>query len=127
MPGVLLHALIGIGADLAGEGDEVGPLWRKPFVEQVVRKPLPQPDLDHLAQPGLRNHQHQKAADDDHEDEKLKAERRDVLLFERIVEVAVPAVQPDLSDGVRADDESEAYRQQSDAVSSPRNHECAQQ
>ena len=32
------------------------------------------------------------------------------FLFESVVEVAVPAVESDLSDGVRANDESEAYR-----------------
>jgi hypothetical protein len=68
----------------------------------------------------LRDHQYQEAADDEHEDKKLKAERCDVPLFERVVEVAVPAVEPDLSDGVRADDESEADGQQSDPISSLR-------
>ena len=55
--GVCLHALVGINANLAGKGEQVGPLWRQPLVEEVVGDPLPHPDLDHLAEPCLRDDQ----------------------------------------------------------------------
>ena len=76
--GVLGDALVGIDADLAGEAQQVGALGREPLVEQIVRQPFAQPDRDHLLQPGLGHDQHEQAAGDDQEDQKLGGEGRHV-------------------------------------------------
>jgi hypothetical protein len=85
-----------------------------------VRQPLAQPDRDHLLQPGLGHHQHQQAASDDQEDHELGHEDREVLLLDRVVEGALPAVQPDLPDGVQADHGNDAGRQETDRAPVPR-------
>jgi hypothetical protein len=59
MSGILVHPLVGIGPDLAGLGEEIGALRCQPAVEQIVSEPLPQADLEHLLQPGLRHDQDQ--------------------------------------------------------------------
>ena len=54
-------------------------------------------------------------------------EGRDVPLLDRVVERALPAVEPDLADGVQADDEDDAGRQQADRPPVPRRAERAPQ
>ncbi len=112
MAGVLLDALVGIGPDLAGLRQEIGALWRQPAVEQVVSEPFPQPDLEHLLQPGLPDHQHQQSADDQSEHEKLQAERCQVAVLDRIEEAALPRVEPDLAHRIGADHQDDPGRQQ---------------
>ena len=109
---VLLDALVGIDADLAGEAQQVGALGREPLVEQVVGQPFAQADVGHLPQPGLGDDQHEQAAGDHHEDQELGREGRDVLLLDRVVEGALPAVEPDLPRGVGADDDDDARCQE---------------
>ena len=111
---VLVDALVGIDADLAGEAQQVGAPGREPLVEQVVGQPFAQPDLGHLLQPGLRHDQDEQAAGDDREDQELGREGGDVLLLDRVVEGALPAVEAELAERVQADDEDDAGRQQAD-------------
>jgi hypothetical protein len=116
---VLLDTLVGIDPDLAGEAQHVGALGREPLVEQVVGQPLAQPNVGHLPQPGLGNDQHEQAAGDHHEDQELGREGREVLLLDRVVEGALPAVEPDLPRGVGADDEYDPRCQETQPAAAP--------
>ena len=113
---VLVDALVRIDPDLAGEAQQVGALGREPLVEQVVGQPFPQPDLDHFLQPGLGHDQHEQAAGDDQEDEELGHEGRHVLLLDRVVEGALPDVEPDLPSGIGADHDDDRDRQEDQPV-----------
>jgi hypothetical protein len=113
---VLVDALVGIDPDLAGEAQHVGPLGREPLVEQLVRQPFAQPDLGHLLQPGLGHDQHEQAAGDERKDDELGQERRHLLLLDRVVEGALPDVQPDLPEDGEADDHDHGRDQEVDAA-----------
>ena len=111
MLGVLLDALIGIDADLAREAQQVDAFAYQPLVEQVMRQPFAQPYVHHRAQPGLADDQHQQSAGDHREDHELGDEPRHVPLLDRLVEGALPAVEPDLPGRVGADDDDHAQRE----------------
>ena len=115
---VLVDALIWIVPDLAGKAQQVGALGCEPLVEQVVGEPLPQLDIGHLPQPGLGDDQHQQATGDDQEYEELVRERRHVPLLDRVVEVALPHVEPDLPRCIGADHEDDASGEDIGPVSS---------
>ena len=75
-------------------------------------EPLPHPDLDHLAEPCLRDDEREQAGDDDDKDEELVKKDRELSLFQRIVEVALPDVEPDLpNQGCADDDDDPGYQQ----------------
>ena len=109
--GVLLDALIGIDADLAREAQQVNAFADQPLVEQVMRQPFAQPDVNHLPQPGLADDQHQQTARDHSKDYELGHEIRHVPLLDRLVEVALPDVEPDLPGRVGANYDDHAERQ----------------
>ena len=108
--GVLLDALIGIDADLAREAQHVDALRYQPLVEQVMSQPFAQPYVGHRPQPGLADDQHQQTAGDHYENHELGYESRHVPLLDRLVEVALPDVEPDLPGRVGADDDDHAQR-----------------
>jgi hypothetical protein len=108
--GVLLDALIGIDADLAREAQQVDAFAYQPPVEQVMRQPFAQPDVHHRPQPGLAHDQHQQSAGDHGEDHELGYESRHIPLLDRLVEGALPGVEPDLPGRIGADDEDDAER-----------------
>ena len=125
--GVLLDALVGIDADLAGKAQHVDAFADQPLVEKVVGQPFAQPDVDHRLQPGLADHQHQQTAGDHGEDHELGHERRHVPLPDRLIEGALPAVEPDLRGRVGADDGDHADRKQLEAAPAGRAADGAQQ
>jgi hypothetical protein len=127
VPGIFLDALVGIGADLAGLSQKIGALWRQPAVEQIVGQPFSQPDLEQLLKPCLRDDQHQQAADDHAEHQKLAAESCQVALLERIEERALPSVEPDLHDRIGADDEDDPAGEQTEPSPVPRRAERGEQ
>ena len=122
---VLVDALIRIVPDLAGEAQHIGALGCEPLVEQVVGEPLPQLDVGHLPQPGLGDDQHEQATGDDQEYQELVREGRHVLLLDRVVEVALPHVEPDLPRSIGADHENDASAEETEPVSVARGRERA--
>lgn len=79
MARILVDALVGIDADLAGERELDGPPRRQPVAEQVAGEQLAQPDLHRLVQPVLRHVENEEAAGDVEEDESLLSEGSQVL------------------------------------------------
>ena len=90
-------------------------------------EPLPHPDLDHLAEPRLRDDEREQAGDDDDKDEELVKKDRDVSLLQRMVEVALPNVEPDLPNQGCADDDDDFGYQQRELTAMRRRLECTQQ
>jgi len=92
-----------------------------------VGEPLPHVDLEHLLQPRLRHDQDQQGAHDQTEDQKLASEGRQVALFERVEEAALPDVEPDLAHRIGADDNDDSGGEQSKPVAIPRRAERGKQ
>ena len=61
MPGVLVDALIGIDADLAGAGETKGAPRLQPLVHEIVDEALPQLELGHLIEPALSDIEDQQS------------------------------------------------------------------
>ena len=109
-------------------GEQIGALGRQPFVQQVVGEPFAQHDLDRLLQPGLADHQDEKAADDHQEAEHLAAQVVEAAMLEGVEEGALPDIQFDLAEGDRAHHDHQGHGE--DAEPEPvagRRHERAQQ
>ncbi len=124
---ILLDALIGINADLTREAQHVDAFEDQPLVEEVMGQPLAQPDVDHRLQPGLADDQHQQSAGDRGEDHELGREPGHVPLLDRLVEGALPPVEPDLRGRVGADHGDYAERQQPKLAPPARGRERPQQ
>ncbi len=103
MPGILLHALVGIDADGAGIGEPEGAARPHPFLDQVERQRLAQPQPHHLVEPGLPDAKRQQHAGDADEQFELMEEGRKVFALHRVVERPVPAVEHNLHQRGRDD------------------------
>ena len=74
-------------------------------LDQIERQRFAQLQPDHLVEPGLADIEHQQPAGDGGKDEKLVQEGLHVAACERVVERLVPAVEQNLADRRRDDDE----------------------
>ncbi len=81
MPGVLMNALIRIGAHLPGINQAKSAPRLQPLVEQVPHEQFAELDLRRLVEPGLRHVQDQKAAGDEAEAHEL--DKKLVKIFVR--------------------------------------------
>ena len=104
MLGVGLEALIGVGAERARIRQAERALGLEPLVQEIVHQALAQDDLGALVEPHLRHVEDQQYARDLAEDAKLRQEAGHVLVGQRIVEWAVPGIEPDLHVGRGPDD-----------------------
>jgi hypothetical protein len=69
---------------------------------------------------GVRHDQHEQPSGDDREDDQLGREGLHVPLLDRVVERALPGVEPDLPACVGADDDDDPGCQQPEPVPVPR-------
>jgi hypothetical protein len=104
MAGVLVDALVRVGADLAGTDQTKGAPGFKPLVQQIAHKAFAQPDLGRLVEPGLSHVEDQKPAGNHAKGSELDEKAPEVLVRQRIVEGPVPGVEFDLAKGGGADD-----------------------
>ena len=93
----------------------------EPLVQEIVHQALAQDDLGALVEPHLRHVEDEQYAGDFAEDPKLGQEAGHVLVGQRIVEWAVPGIEPDLHVGCGADDYDEPAGQCEELVALARN------
>ena len=120
---ILVQALVGIDADGAGIGQPECAPRPHPFADQVARQPFAQSEMQRLADPGLRDIEHQQPAGDLGEHHQLMHERRQVAPRQRVVERCVPAVEHHLAEGGRQDDRQHAAGQREQGAAQRRAHE----
>src|SRR5258708_35840165 len=111
-----LEALIGVGAEWARIRKAERALWFKPLIQEIVHQALAQNDLGALIQPHLHHVQHEQYARDFAEDAELDQEAGHVLVGQRIVEWAVPGIEPHLHVGCAADGYDYAASQDQEVV-----------
>src|SRR6476469_8562805 len=75
----------------------------EPLIKEIARQPFTRFELDHFAQPGLRDIEDEKTTGKQCEGQKLVAERRKVFLLNRIIKRLVPGIEADLRHGRSAD------------------------
>ena len=119
--GVGLEALVRIDADGARIREPEGALRLEPLVQEVVHQALAQDDFGALIEPHLHHVEDKQYAGDLAEDAELGQETRNVLVGQRIVERAVPGIEPDLHVGRGPDDDDEPAGQHQEFVALPRN------
>ena len=123
MLGVGLEALVRIGAERARIRKAEGALRLEPLVQEVVHQALAQDDFGALIEPHLHHVEDQQYARDLAEDAELGQETGNVLVGQRIVEWAVPGIEPDLHVGRGPDDDDEPAGQHQEFVALARNPE----
>ena len=114
VPGVLMDALVGVFADLAGLRQADGAQRREPLGREVFDEPLAQDELRLQVEPRLRDVEDEQNARQFGEDAELDDERGNVLARQRVVERLVPGVQQDLRECGRADHGDQGDEQQDD-------------
>ncbi len=107
MPCILVHALVGIDADVARIGEAKGADRHQPVLHQIVHETLAELEFQHLAQPALRHVQHQQRARDDAENAQLLHELGKVPVRQGIIERLIPAIETNLPEGGGRDDDEQ--------------------
>src|SRR5262249_47794152 len=103
MTGILMDALIGVYADIAGAGEAKRAPRHEPLIEEIARQSLAQFQLAQFSKPGLGDIQGQQRAGNHRKDYELIQKLPKILERERIIERLVPSIEFDLGEGGQRD------------------------